>query len=460
MGLKNIITKLQIVGSSKEPELQKLSNEIESLLDAARQLYNQSEALKKVVAHEKSSVETSSSASNEIASMVAMTASAASELSQTASSSNESVQQSVQALEALTTLIQNVNESSQTLEVTVNMGLKEISSVTQTMAEIKNKAKVINEIVFQTKLLSFNASVEAARAGEFGKGFAVVADEMSKLAVASGSASKEIESILDSSVRQTQSQIENVTKNLEIATKEIVKSIDSVSSKSKELSSIFSDLADYSKKTQEKSQEISTATQEQDVGVQEISKSLHQLESSSNELDKMALASHKNSAELASKIEKISSEFSGTLRSLGYKIIKIEKPFDFKAALTAHIDWKMKLSRYIAHPDNSLDPEKVCVDNACALGKWLYGDGSHYVDKHPKTFSNLKTSHADFHKTAAQIIEAVHNGNTKLAEKLMSAEGPYLSVSERTIKLIQDLQEKVESDSSATSTAANLRKAA
>ena len=76
------------------------------------------------------------------------------------------------------------------------------------------------------------------------------------------------------------------------------------------------------------------------------------------------------------------------------------KPDVFPLALTAHIDWKMKLSRYIAHPDNSLDPEKVCVDNACALGKWLYGDGSHYVDKHPKTFSNLKTSHADFHKTA------------------------------------------------------------
>ena len=38
---------------------------------------------------------------------------------------------------------------------------------------------VINDIVFQTKLLSFNASVEAARAGESGKGFAVVAEHCS-----------------------------------------------------------------------------------------------------------------------------------------------------------------------------------------------------------------------------------------------------------------------------------------
>ncbi|MBC7465119.1 MAG: hypothetical protein H7256_03945 [Bdellovibrio sp.] len=50
------------------------------------------------------------------------------------------------------------------------------------MEEIGNKTKVINDIVFQTKLLSFNASVEAARAGEHGKGFAVVAEEVGKLA--------------------------------------------------------------------------------------------------------------------------------------------------------------------------------------------------------------------------------------------------------------------------------------
>jgi len=40
----------------------------------------------------------------------------------------------------------------------------------------------MNDIVFQTKLLSFNASVEAARAGIHGKGFAVVADEVGNLA--------------------------------------------------------------------------------------------------------------------------------------------------------------------------------------------------------------------------------------------------------------------------------------
>jgi methyl-accepting chemotaxis protein len=47
---------------------------------------------------------------------------------------------------------------------------------------INDKLKFIDEIVFQTKLLSFNASVEAERAGEHGRGFAVVAQEVGTLA--------------------------------------------------------------------------------------------------------------------------------------------------------------------------------------------------------------------------------------------------------------------------------------
>ena len=65
-----------------------------------------------------------------------------------------------------------------------NESNKEIQEIVKVIAEIGNKTKVINDIVFQTKLLSFNASVEAARAGENGKGFAVVAEEVGKLRVA------------------------------------------------------------------------------------------------------------------------------------------------------------------------------------------------------------------------------------------------------------------------------------
>lgn len=173
------------------------------------------------------------------------------------------------------------------------------------------------KIVFQTKLLSFNASVEAARAGEHGKGFAVVAEEMGNLAKASGSAAKEIETILTSSVEKTKLQIERVTNELERVAEDTIKAIEVVSKKTVEISSSFAKLTDYSKNTEAKSQEISSATNEQRIGVSEISKSLQNLEASSHQLDQMALDGNKNAAQLASTIEVISNDFFEIAKGLG-----------------------------------------------------------------------------------------------------------------------------------------------
>ena len=86
----------------------------------------------------------------------------------------------------------------------IEQGGRDIAQIVRIIGEIGAKTKIINDIVFQTKLLSFNASVEAARAGEHGKGFAVVAEEVGKLAEMSGAASKEISSLLESSTKEVE----------------------------------------------------------------------------------------------------------------------------------------------------------------------------------------------------------------------------------------------------------------
>lgn len=77
-----------------------------------------------------------------------------------------------------------------------------IEKLVKVIEEVGAKTEVIDDIVFKTQLLSFNASVEAERAGEHGRGFAVVAQEVGNLAQMSGKAANEISSIVKISIKE------------------------------------------------------------------------------------------------------------------------------------------------------------------------------------------------------------------------------------------------------------------
>ncbi len=91
-----------------------------------------------------------------------------------------------------------------------------MAEIDKIIRDISDKTKVINDIVFQTKLLAFNASVEAARAGEAGKGFSVVAEEVGNLATASGKSADEIQALLEDSTQRVKEMTEINAKEIDL----------------------------------------------------------------------------------------------------------------------------------------------------------------------------------------------------------------------------------------------------
>lgn len=76
--------------------------------------------------------------------------------------------------------------------------------------KIQNAVDVITDIAERTNLLSLNASIEAARAGEAGRGFAVVAEEIRNLSIGSSDAAKEISSVVNELIANSNVNVEKM----------------------------------------------------------------------------------------------------------------------------------------------------------------------------------------------------------------------------------------------------------
>ena len=422
--------------------LQGFADDYQTIIENARDLYASSESLRKVVSEENTAVSQSSSAIEEISAMLSRTAQSASDLAVMANNAKSAVNEGESGISELLKALGDIHKSTDQLSSGLENKLNELNRVTDTLSQIKVKAGLIDTIVFQTKLLSFNASVEAARAGESGKGFAVVAQEMGTLAASSGSASKEIGDILEQSLQSTAMIVTSMKDELTRLMEKSKSDVKTGMHNSQKGQSAFSKIVTEVDSVAKLSAEISSATEQQDIGVKEVTKAIHTLQSTSDQLNQVAEKTLKTALNLSEKSESQQKQLVAISNQLGKKLETKDKPFDFGAAISAHLDWKMKLSRYLETPDGSLDPSKVCLDNACALGKWLYGDGQKHRSHHD--FENLRLAHSDFHKTASEIITLINKRQIHQAEKLLAPSGKYVRTSEKCVGLIELLRDELE----------------
>lgn len=447
-------TYFQIYGGTKtkhqlEASFQSLSNQFNDFKNSAIELFGNSEKLKKEIHNEHSSIEESSSAVVEISSMSEKTADSAKSLETNSKSLESNIEQAETHINHLTETLSLIKQDSDSLKEVVFSSLTQLNQIQEEMNQIQSKTKLINEIVFQTKLLSFNASVEAARAGEYGKGFSVVASEIEKLSKNSGSAAQEIEVILKQSQSNALNIIGSISKSLEKATNEIVLNLENALEKNSHVVSNFASQKSMVVKNLQLSEEILNATQEQSLGVKQISNSLNVLTSSSKNIGQVSDVTYKTAQFLAQGSEGMSGKIFDISHQLSLKLQMQQVKFDFSAAIRAHQDWKMKLLNYMNKPDGSLDSQKVCQDNQCALGKWIYGEGQAHKEHHHHEYEILRESHAKFHVIAGKVIDHIHDHKLNEVEKMMSPEGEFTAQSNKTVSLIEDMKLKVESEENA-----------
>jgi len=255
-----------------------LDKESVEVSSSAGQIAQASTELSEAATEQASALQETVAAVDEISAMVTRNAETAKRSAEVSNVSRDAATRGKKIVGEMIVAIGEINSSNTEISAAMDQSNREISEIVRVIGEIGDKTKVINDIVFQTKLLSFNASVEAARAGEHGKGFAVVAEEVGNLAQMSGNAAKEISAMLEGSIEKVERIVEGTKTKVgalvqsgrdkaEAGTKvarECGESLDAIQSNVEEVNQLVA--------------EIASASQEQAQGIQEVTKAMGQLD--------------------------------------------------------------------------------------------------------------------------------------------------------------------------------------
>ena len=243
----------------------------EQIASASQEISSSSQSLAEGSSEQAASLEETSSSLEEISSMT-----------------KQNAVNSGQADNLMKETNQVVNRADESMRhLIVSMG-----DISRSSEETRKVVKNIDEIAFQTNLLSLNAAVEAARAGEAGAGFAVVADEVRNLALRSAEAAKNTAALIDGTVKKVMDGTELVAK-----TNDAFKQVNESSSRVGELVG-----------------EIAAASNEQAQGIEQVNIAV-------TEMDKLTQQNAANAEESASASQELSAQANQLKEIVGELVV-------------------------------------------------------------------------------------------------------------------------------------------
>ncbi len=268
------------------------------------------------------------------------------------------------------------------------------SSTANAMDEIESSAKeiaqaitAIDQIAFQTNILSLNAAVEAATAGEAGKGFAVVAGEVRNLAARSAETAKQIKELVDKALDKS-------TEGKQISNKMIHG---------------YNDLNEKVSQTSVLINDVTSASQEQMQGIDQINTAITQLDQMTQENTKVANDVTNMTTDIQGMSQKLSQLVSNTkyLESVNSQVCQVDLSFDIAKLKLDHIKFKDK---YFANLDDKKDV-KVVTHHECAMGKWIDARKNDKIAT-TSSWNNLLDRHAHVHQGVQTYLDNNKNSAT------------------------------------------------